>query len=249
MTEMELRRAVLKLKLKANSKIVLVALLLRLDWSTWSGLCSASDVADELTGDKRMVNRAFKDLIDQNLISRVAQRKSERQHYRAFTRVNVSLILSLAKMKSPPDEDQTPTVMVTHPSDKVTLPPSVIVTHPSDKVTLPPSDKVTLPPSVIVTDNSTKDNQLRITTEITTKDNQQSSEPDQQSKAEEVEVLVDEGKYPQHVIDYAKDNGHTLERAQEIMDNVRRKLEIRRAREKSGANHNRPTTAYNPKPY
>jgi len=226
MTEMELRRAVLKLKLKANSKIVLVALLLRLDWSTWSGLCSASDVADELTGDKRMVNRAFKDLIDQNLISRVAQRKSERQHYRAFTRVNVSLILSLAKMKSSPDEDQTPTVMVTHPSDKVTL-----------------------PPSVIVTDNSTKDNQLRITTEITTKDNQQSSEPDQQSKAEEVEVLVDEGKYPQHVIDYAKDNGHTLERAQEIMDNVRRKLEIRRAREKSGANHNRPTTAYNPKPY
>ena len=227
MTEMELRRAILKLKLKANSKIVLVALLLRLDWNTWSGLCSASDVADELTGDKRMVNRAFKDLIDQDIISRVAQRKSERQHYRAFTRVNVSLILGLAKAKSSPDKDQAPSVTVTHPSDMVSP-----------------------PPSVIVTDNSTKDDQLRITTEVSTKDDQpsHSSEPDQESKAEEVEVLVDEGEYPQHVIDYARGTGHTLERAQEIMDNGRRKLELRRERDKSGK-YNRPTTAYNPKPY
>jgi len=242
MTEMELRRAILKLKLKANSKIVLVALLLRLDWNTWSGLCSASDVADELTGDKRMVNRAFKDLIDQDIISRVAQRKSERQHYRAFTRVNVSLILGLAKAKSSPDKDQAPSVTVTHPSDMVTPPPSVTVTHPSDMVSPPPS--------VIVTDNSTKDDQLRITTEVSTKDDQpsHSSEPDQESKAEEVEVLVDEGEYPQHVIDYARGTGHTLERAQEIMDNGRRKLELRRERDKSGK-YNRPTTAYNPKPY
>jgi hypothetical protein len=109
---------------------------------------------------------------------------------------------------------------------------------------------VSPPPSVIVTDNSTKDDQLRITTEVSTKDDQpsHSSEPDQESKAEEVEVLVDEGEYPQHVIDYARGTGHTLERAQEIMDNGRRKLELRRERDKSGK-YNRPTTAYNPKPY
>jgi hypothetical protein len=75
-----------------------------------------------------------------------------------------------------------------------------------------------------------------------------SSEPDQESKAEEGEVLVDEGEYSEDVIDYARGTGYTPERAKEIMDNIQRKLELRRQREKSGK-HNRPTTAYNPKPY
>ncbi len=91
-----------------------------------------------------------------------------------------------------------------------------------------------------------KDIQQRITTEVTI--DSHSSEPDQESKAEEGEVLVDEGEYSEHVIDYARGTGYTPERAKEIMNNIQRKLELRRQREKSGK-HNRPTTAYNPKPY
>jgi argininosuccinate synthase len=87
-----------------------------------------------------------------------------------------------------------------------------------------------------------KDIQQRITTEVTI--DSHSSEPDQESKAEE----GDEGEYSEGVIDYARGTGYTPERAKEIMDNIQRKLEIRRQREKSG-NHNRPTTAFNPKPY
>ena len=60
--------------------------------------------------------------------------------------------------------------------------------------------------------------------------------------------MVDEGEYSEDVIDYARGTGYTPERAKEIMNNIQRKLELRRQREKSG-NHNRPTTAFNPKPY
>jgi hypothetical protein len=91
-----------------------------------------------------------------------------------------------------------------------------------------------------------KDIQQRITTEVTIDGH--SSEPDQESKAEEGEVLVDEGEYSEDVINYARGTGYTPERAKEIMNNIQRKLELRRQREKSG-NHNRPTTAFNPKPY
>ena len=178
------------------------------------------------------VRRAFKDLIELNLISRVAQRRETVEgnayHHRAVTRLNVKEVMSDTPLahNEPPlaHSELTP---LAHSE----LTPTLIVSYNTTGVT-------------------TEDNN-RETTEDNNRETQSShsSEPDQQSKAEEVEVLVDEGKYPQHVIDYAKDNDHTLERAQEIMDNVRRKLEIRRAREKSGANHNRPTTAYNPKPY
>lgn len=239
MTEHEVRQAIYGRELKPNSKLTLLGVLDIVKWGEWESKCSSKDVAKRMKMRETTVRRAFKDLIELNLISRVAQRRETVEgnayHHRAVTRLNVKEVMSdtpLAHSEPPLAHSEPP---LAHseltPLAHSELTPTLIVSYNTTGVT-------------------TEDNN-RETTEDNNRETQSShsSEPDQQSKAEEVEVLVDEGKYPQHVIDYAKDNGHTLERAQEIMDNVRRKLEIRRAREKSGANHNRPTTAYNPKPY
>ena len=45
MTEHELRRAILQRQdLSAGSKIALFGVMLRLDWETWSGECSVTEV-------------------------------------------------------------------------------------------------------------------------------------------------------------------------------------------------------------
>lgn len=232
MTEHEVRQAIYGRELKPNSKLTLLGVLDIVKWGEWESKCSSKDVAKRMKMRETTVRRAFKDLIELNLISRVAQRRETVEgnayHHRAVTRLNVKEVMSDTPLAhSEPPLAHSELTPLAHSE----LTPTLIVSYNTTGVT-------------------TEDNN-RETTEDNNRETQSShsSEPDQQSKAEEVEVLVDEGKYPQHVIDYAKDNGHTLERAQEIMDNVRRKLEIRRAREKSGANHNRPTTAYNPKPY
>ena len=232
MTEHEVRQAIYGRELKPNSKLTLLGVLDIVKWGEWESKCSSKDVAKRMKMRETTVRRAFKDLIELNLISRVAQRRETVEgnayHHRAVTRLNVKEVMSDTPLahNEPPlaHSELTP---LAHSE----LTPTLIVSYNTTGVT-------------------TEDNN-RETTEDNNRETQSShsSEPDQQSKAEEVEVLVDEGKYPQHVIDYARGTGHTLERAQEIMINKQRKLEIRRAREKSGANHNRPTTAYNPKPY
>jgi hypothetical protein len=215
-------------------------------WGEWESKCSSKDVAKRMKMRETTVRRAFKDLIELNLISRVAQRRETVEgnayHHRAVTRLNVKEVMS-----------DTPLAHNEPPLAHSELTPLAHNEPPLAHSELTPLAHSELTPTLIVSYNTTgvttEDNN-RETTEDNNRETQSShsSEPDQQSKAEEVEVLVDEGKYPQHVIDYARGTGHTLERAQEIMINKQRKLEIRRAREKSGANHNRPTTAYNPCP-
>ena len=229
MTEHEVRQAIYGRELKPNSKLTLLGVLDIVKWGVWESKCSSKDVAKRMKMRETTVRRAFKDLIELNLISRVAQRRETVEgnayHHRAVTRLNIKEVMSDTPLahNEPPlaHSELTP---LAHSE----LTPTLIVSYSTTGVTTEDNNRET-----------TEDDQLS-----------HSSEPDQESKAEEIEELFgDEGEYSEQVINYARHNKHTLERAREILDNGQRKLEIRRAREKSGSNHNRPTTAYNPKPY
>ena len=250
MTEHEVRQAIYGRELKPNSKLTLLGVLDIVKWGEWESKCSSKDVAKRMKMRETTVRRAFKDLIELNLISRVAQRRETVEgnayHHRAVTRLNVKEVMS-----------DTPLAHSEPPLAHSELTPLAHNEPPLAHSELTPLAHSELTPTLIVSYNTTgvttEDNN-RETTEDNNRETQSShsSEPDQESKAEEAEELFveeDEGKYPQHVIDYARGADHTLERAQEIMDNIQKKRELRRAREKNGSNHNRPTTAYNPKPY
>ena len=99
MLEHQLRSAIYaRTDLKPNSKLALLGVLAVVDWQTWQGPCSAKDVSKRMGMAEPSVRRAFKDLTELNLISRVAKlRETESgktHHHRAVTRLNVEAIMS-----------------------------------------------------------------------------------------------------------------------------------------------------------
>ena len=249
MTEHDIRVRVYALDLKPNTKLTLLGVMCFVNWETWSGPCSARDVSKKMSINERAVKRALKELTERNMISRSAQRRSLNNHHRAITVVNVSVIMR--------------GVNVSPPSDNKTLPPSDIVTPPSDNKTLPPSDNKTLPPSDIMTPNTTEDYN-RGDNQNTTEETQQTSQPDDDAQTVEADeaVEVDDSSLPpelsglapeyiESLREFAALDQCTLLEAHEYNERIRRnldsKLEWRRKHEKSGK-HNRPTTAYRPKP-
>jgi hypothetical protein len=257
MNEHQLRSAVYALDLKPNTKLTLLGVMCFVNWDTWSGPCSAKDVAKKMSMNERAVKRALKELTDLNILKRSAQRRAANNHHRAVTEVNVPMIMGGDNKTLPPSD------IVTPPSDIVTLPPSDIVTPPSDNKTLPPSDIMTLPPSDIVTPNTTEDyNRGSINLEST--EDTQPTSPDQDAETVEAVEAVEVGdsdlpseliglsaEYIQLLREHAADHQCSLleayEYAQRINRNAEAKLAWRREREKS-AMFNRPTTAYRPKP-
>jgi len=163
MKEIDVRRAIHKLDLKPNTKLTLLGILCFVKWDSYTGQVSAKDISKEMNINERSVKRALKELIELGLLSRSAQRRSETQHHRAMTKVNVERITGTVITR-------IPSVKKTPPSDILPRPPSDIVTPPSDILPPPPSDIVPLPPSDIVTPNTTKDNNKGYTTEVSTEE-------------------------------------------------------------------------------
>jgi hypothetical protein len=264
MTEHDIRVRVYALDLKPNTKLTLLGVMCFVNWETWSGPCSARDVSKKMSINERAVKRALKELTELNMISRSAQRRSLNNHHRAITVVNVSVIMRGVNV-SPPSDNKTlpPSDIVTPPSDNMTLPPSDNKTLPQCQYVTPPSDNMTLPPSDIVTPNTTEDYNRGDNRE-TTEETQQTSLPDDDAQTVEADeaVEVDESSLPpelsglapeyiESLREFAVLDQCTLLEAHEYNEKIRRnldsKLEWRRKHEKSGK-HNRPTTAYRPKP-
>ena len=227
MTEHDIRVRVYALDLKPNTKLTLLGVMCFVNWETWSGPCSARDVSKKMSINERAVKRALKELTELNMISRSAQRRSLNNHHRAITVVNVSVIMR------------------------------------GDNKTLPPSDNMTLPPSDIMTPNTTEDYN-RGDNQNTKEETQQTSQPDDDAQTVEADeaVEVDDSSLPpelsglapeyiESLREFAALDQCTLLEAHEYNERIRRnldsKLEWRRKHEKSGK-HNRPTTAYRPKP-
>ena len=249
MLEHQLRCAIYaRTDLKPNSKLALLGVLAVVDWQTWQGPCSAKDVSKRMGMAEPSVRRAFKDLTELNLISRVAKlRETESgktHHHRAVTRLNVEAIMS----------DSTLAQNALTPLAQNALTPSTECANPLAQSALTPLAHSAL--------HNNRGYSIEDINQNTTEETQQTSQPDddaQTVKADEAVEVNDSDlppelsgftpEYIESLREFAVLDQCTLLEAHEYNERIRRnldsKLEWRRKHEKSGM-HNRPTTAYRP---
>ena len=235
MLEHQLRCAIYaRTDLKPNSKLALLGVLAVVDWQTWQGPCSAKDVSKRMGMAEPSVRRAFKDLTELNLISRVAKlRETESgktHHHRAVTKLNVEAIMS----------DSTLAQNALTPLAQNALTPSAECANPLAQSALTPLAHSAL--------HNNHGYSIEDINQITTEDTQQTSQPDDDAQTVEADeaVEVDESHYPQALRDFARMRKISCAEAQVIVDNMNRKAEsVARDRER-GVNFNRPTTSYRP---
>ena len=129
MKEIDIRDAILRLELKPNTKLTLIGILRLVDWKTWAGPCSAAQLSERLNINDRAIKRALKELVELGLIQRSAQRRGGLQHHRAFTTLNIELILkgdsevthSHSDTMSPLEKPETSEVTHSHSDIKTPL--------------------------------------------------------------------------------------------------------------------------------
>ena len=234
MTEHDIRRKIYALELKPNTKLTLLGVLDIVNWQTWQSQCSSKDVGKRMSMKETSVRRAFTELVKLGLISRVAERRvtegGKVHHHRAVTRLNIKAIMS-----------------------------SQTLAHNE----LTPLAHSELTPTLIMSYNTTEGTTEEYNRE-TTEDTQQTSQPDDDAQTVEADEAVEVNDSdlppelshltPEHIENLrvlaALDECSLLEAYQYqqlIASNQEKKLAWRREREKSGM-HNRPTTAYRPKP-
>jgi hypothetical protein len=271
MLEHQIRCAIYARKgLKPGSKLALLGVLACVNWQTWSGPCSSQDVAKRMGMDARTVRRAFKNLVELNLIRRVAERREtangKGHHHRAQTTLNVKLIMSgvtLGQNDLTPlgQNDLTPLAHSEPPLGQFDLTPlgqNDLTLGQNDLTPLGQDDLTPLGQNDLHINHgySTEDINHK-----TTEDTQQTSQPvqsDQPSVAVvAVEVndeippeLSDLTEYQMSIVrEHAADHKCSLLEANAHFERIRRntekKLEWRR---KNESKMNRPTTAYRPKP-
>ena len=114
MKEIDIRDAILRLELKPNTKLTLIGILRLVDWKTWAGPCSAAQLSERLNINDRAIKRALKELVELGLIQRSAQRRGGLQHHRAFTTLNIELILKGDSEVTHSHSDKETPLGVTH---------------------------------------------------------------------------------------------------------------------------------------
>ena len=92
MNEYNLRKLILSSpELDANEKVLLFALCFRLNWETWSGPVSVSNLAALTSNSERTVRRVLSKLKDKGVILRTSSREKGAAKSRvALTRINLS---------------------------------------------------------------------------------------------------------------------------------------------------------------
>ena len=257
MTEHDLRRRIYALELKPNTKLTLLGVLDIVNWQTWQSQCSSKDVGRRMSMKETSVRRAFTELVKLGFISRVAERRTTEggkvHHHRAVTRLNVRAIMGSQTLAH---NELTP---LAHKE----LTPLAHIEPPLAHSELTPLAHSELTPTLIMsyntTEGTTEDNNRE-----TTEDTQQTSQlvQDAETSAAVVAVEVNNDEIPPELSGFSPEyiNGlkeyaaldrcsliEAHEYQQRLFSNREKKLAWRREREKSGM-HNRPTTAYRPKP-
>ena len=123
--EIDIRLAIMKLDIKPVNKLVLLATLIRIDWTTWQSEISSNEIAKTLNHNRRSVVRALTELKELNYLTRSSSKVEAERNSKALTRINISLILNSDEM--------------TH-SDEMTLPIVTTCHYTSDEMTLMNSD-------------------------------------------------------------------------------------------------------------
>ncbi len=256
MLEHQIRCAIYARKgLKPGSKLALLGVLACVNWQTWSGPCSSQDVAKRMGMDARTVRRAFKNLVELNLIRRVAERREtangKGHHHRAQTTLNVKLIMSGVTLGQ---NDLTPLGQ----NDLTPLGQNDLTLGQNDLTPLGQNDLTPLGQNDLHINHGYSIEDIN---QNTTEDTQQTSQPVQDAETSVAVVAVevndeippelsDLTEYQMSIVrEHAADHKCSLLEANAHFERIRRntekKLEWRR---KNESKMNRPTTAYRPKP-
>lgn len=99
-TEFDVRRAILSLDISSTDKLVLLSLLIRVDWKTFSGSISVVEIASMLNMSHRSVQRSMKTLKEKKYISRFSEKIEDKKSKIALTQINSTLILKSVKSVS-----------------------------------------------------------------------------------------------------------------------------------------------------
>ena len=89
MNEYELRKMIIKSsKLDSNEKVLLFALCFRLNWNTWSGSISVSNLADLTSCTERTIRRVISKLKEKGVIQRISTKENGSKKSRvAYTKI------------------------------------------------------------------------------------------------------------------------------------------------------------------
>jgi len=100
MNEYNMRKLILSCPdLDANEKVLLFALCFRLDWNTWSGPVSVSNLSELTSSSERTVRRVISKLKDKGVILRVSTRDPGAAKSRvALTKINLSFFSKYDKV-------------------------------------------------------------------------------------------------------------------------------------------------------
>ncbi len=93
MKEYDVRKLIMKAEgLTAADKLVLLAMILKLDWETFQGRISAKEVSNLISTGERSVKRTISKLIKLGIISRQSQRIGHHQNEAALTTLHYDKI-------------------------------------------------------------------------------------------------------------------------------------------------------------
>jgi len=113
MNEYNMRKLILSCPdLDANEKVLLFALCFRLDWNTWSGPVSVSNLAELTSNSERTIRRVISKLKDKGVILRVSTRDPGAAKSRvALTKINLNFFSKHDKVDTDKvDTDKVDTV-------------------------------------------------------------------------------------------------------------------------------------------
>jgi hypothetical protein len=132
MKEYDVRKLIMKAEgLTAADKLVLLAMILKLDWETFQGRISAKEVSNLISTGERSVKRTISKLIKLGIISRQSQRIGHHQNEAALTTLHYDKI-NTSDNSDTSDKSDTSVNFATPPSVKDDTPPSVnFATPPS----------------------------------------------------------------------------------------------------------------------
>ena len=139
MKEYDVRKLIMKAEgLTAADKLVLLAMILKLDWETFQGRISAKEVSNLISTGERSVKRTISKLIKLGIISRQSQRIGHHQNEAALTTLHYDKIDT---------SDNSDTNVNSDTSDKSDTSVN-FATPPSVKDDTTPSVNFATPPSV-----------------------------------------------------------------------------------------------------
>lgn len=100
MKEMDARLAIMAVEeLTAAQKLIMLYILTRVDWQSWSGSVSTNDIEQGTRQSARNIKRSLKALADLGYIERDIKRRDDGLHHKASIKVCLS---QLGDKKSPP---------------------------------------------------------------------------------------------------------------------------------------------------